>query len=281
MGVETWPLRVGHEAFVEASGLSLPWFPFYVDDYLTSRKVRRLTWAQKGVYQMMMAEQWKGGPLPEAAEIAEMIEADESDVMRVLSVCFTDTNDGWINERLEEVRAEQDNKRAAKSRAGRAGAKARWNKGENSNRIAPPSDCYSNRVDKKRVDKTPSGGARARDEPTEGRAKRKKRLPADWKPNEGHHERAQREGVDCGKEAELFRLHYEAKGETRLDWDKSFTTWLIRAREYNARSGKNTPPPDSEAAKWDAEAERWRETKRRMEARTSSELKRLDTDLSA
>lgn len=270
-------------------GDGLPWFPFYADDWLTSRKVRRLTWGQRGIYQTLLAEQWTGGPLPDASELAELIEAEEGDVMRVLSVCFTETADGWVNERLEEVRGEQEDKRAAKVRAGKAGAKARWKQGKNSNRIATPSDRYSNRVEEKREDTPPSGGdARAReDEPNEGQeskpkrkrsaTKRKTQLPADWKPNEGHHERAAKEGVDCEKEAEKFRLHHEAKGSTMVSWDKAFTTWLIRAKEFNRSHGRrDRPPPDSEAAQFDAEAERWRDTKRRMKARTADDIKRLN-----
>lgn len=107
----------------------LPWYPMYVNDWLTSRKVRRLTWAQQGIYKRLLDEEWVGGPLDgDARRIADDINAPVEDVEAVLSACFFQAINGWMNERLEEIRAEQLSKSEALAKAGRKGGKAKQRK---------------------------------------------------------------------------------------------------------------------------------------------------------
>lgn len=41
--------------------MSLPWFPFWVDDFLASPKVRMMTMEEIGVYVMLLCEQHQNG----------------------------------------------------------------------------------------------------------------------------------------------------------------------------------------------------------------------------
>lgn len=122
----------------------LPWFPFYVDRFHASRKVRGMTAEQVGIYLLLMTEEWSQGPIPDDdIELADIGRAPSQTVRSVLAKCFYLTEDGWANDALEEIRAEQENKADVRSRAGRKGAESRWNKGTNGDRIATASGSYA------------------------------------------------------------------------------------------------------------------------------------------
>ncbi len=133
---------------------SLQWFPFYVDRFLGSRKVRRMSAEQIGVYVLLLCEQWDTGPLPDSDdELAFMGKVEVDAVRTVLSLCFLQTEDGWINEALEDVREEQERKSRTRSRAGKAGARARWGLGDDGSRMRSPMRSHSIREEKKREEK--------------------------------------------------------------------------------------------------------------------------------
>ena len=253
----------------------LPWFPFYASDWLTAKKVRRLTWSQRGVYATLLAEQWVGGALPcDHTEVAALVGATPDDVRAVLDACFFPAVEGWKNERLEEVRAEQAAKSSALAKAGRKGGKAKQrNKLDGASqataRLQPGSSIRveQSRVEQSRVEEKREKPARRKRE-----KKQASERPADWKPNEGHHERARATRLECLTEAEKFKAWHDARGMLMVNWDAAFTTWLMKAQEFaQART-----PPDSEAARHTAESEDWRIKRAQTEARTASELRRLN-----
>jgi len=103
---------------------NLAWFPFYVADFLSSRRTRTMDAEQVGVYLLLLCEQWDHGPIPDDPdEIADITRTKpgSSQASAVLQRCFTLTDEGWVNERLEEVRTEQEAKSARLSEAGRRG----------------------------------------------------------------------------------------------------------------------------------------------------------------
>ena len=105
------------------------WFPLYVSDMLNSRKVRKMQAEEFGIFMFLLIEQWVGGPLPDdEQDLAEMGRSPWVLVKVVLQAQFVLTDLGWVNERLVEIWEEQDSKRKRASRAGKAGAEARWGK---------------------------------------------------------------------------------------------------------------------------------------------------------
>lgn len=73
---------------------------------------------------------------------------------------------------------------------------------------------------------------------------RKVALPDEWQPTEQHGERARAEGVDVDREVIKFRNHALGNGRKQIDWDRAFTTWLLRAGEYQReRTPANQPKP--------------------------------------
>jgi uncharacterized protein YdaU (DUF1376 family) len=106
------------------------WFPLYVADMLNSRKVRKMNAQEFGIFMFLLLEQWIGGPLPEdRADLLDMAKCPNwESVHLILQAQFVLTDKGWVNERLVDIWKEQDAKIRRKSRAGKAGAEARWGK---------------------------------------------------------------------------------------------------------------------------------------------------------
>jgi uncharacterized protein YdaU (DUF1376 family) len=116
---------------------TLPWFPFYARDFASSRHVRRMPLEAVGLYILMLAEQWDGGPLPDdPEEVATLIGRPVEDVEKLwstMSLVFEETEEGWVSPRLESVRTEQKAKHRRRVEAGKRGAQVRWGQGVNSN----------------------------------------------------------------------------------------------------------------------------------------------------
>jgi len=221
----------------------LPWFPLYATDFLNSRKVRVMTPEQVGVYALLLCHQWDGGPLPDDdALLSNLCQGAPANTVRtVLEHCFNRVPEGWVNERLEEVRDEQESRIDAKRRAGVASGKSRRRKKmeHRSNTVPTQVEHRSNkneqeeetREEEKRVEKhSASGGPRKP-------KKRATRLPDSWTPTDAHRDRARREGVNLDREAERFRLHADANARTAVEWNAAFTTWLMKAAEMTGGNG--------------------------------------------
>jgi hypothetical protein len=69
--------------------------------------------------------------------------------------------------------------------------------------------------------------------------KAKMSLPDGWEPTPDHEAIAIEQGVELKAQAELFRDHYTANGESKADWDATFRNWLRRAREFSR--GRTSP----------------------------------------
>lgn len=108
----------------------LPWFPLWVNDWLGSRRVRTMPLHALGLYSLLLAHQWKDGPLPfDIAEMAKMIGRPEDEVAAAwhyLEPLYVETGSGWANMRLEEERRKQLAKHDARVRGGKMTAARRW-----------------------------------------------------------------------------------------------------------------------------------------------------------
>lgn len=219
------------------------WFPFYPDRFLTSKRVRRMDAQRVGVYWLLLIEQWDNGAIGDNDEDLALVGRTDVGVVReVLAACFKRTRKGWINETLEEVRAEQEAKLRRLKVAGTAGAAARWNKGRNSKRMASPmrpqSDPNGIRGEKKRVEEKRESTASAR-----ASGRRWRFVPNDWKPTEKHAALAKQLHVDLAAEEARFRDH-EFK-DPKSDADRAFSRWLRTAPQYvngASRNGRHAPP---------------------------------------
>lgn len=105
----------------------LPYLPMFVDDFFGGT----LRWdgEKQAVYALLLMHQWASGPLPKTAnEIAEAIHYEPQRFRKLWESVqrkFSMTEEGWINRRLEEVRAHANEIAGERSKAGKAGAAAK------------------------------------------------------------------------------------------------------------------------------------------------------------
>jgi len=135
----------------------------------------------------------------------------------------------------ETEKAKRKATSAARSRAGKAGADARWHGKPDGNRIA--SEWQSDGPDPTRPDLTLSKES----VPETSRKKPAVRLPASWKPNDAHTQYAASEGIAIDFQAERFRTHAEANDRRIVNWDAAFKNWLLKAE----RTVKTKPSASS------------------------------------
>lgn len=90
---------------------TLKWFPFYVDDWETDEKVRRLSFEERGVYLALLCWQWREGSLPSRPRVvAVTLRARPSVVTKLFRLFFVVEqvdDDRAVNRRLEQVRVQQ------------------------------------------------------------------------------------------------------------------------------------------------------------------------------
>lgn len=81
---------------------------------------------------------------------------------------------------------------------------------------------------------------------SESKSSRRRRLPADWKPNGQHRRLAFQEKVNLATETASFRDYHIAKGSTYVDWDAAFNNWLRKASRFAARDSRPGAPSRSQ-----------------------------------
>jgi len=68
------------------------------------------------------------------------------------------------------------------------------------------------------------------------------RVPDDFFPDKQSTLMAKTAGVDLAYELEKFKLHYQANGEYRADWNAQFRKWLLHAQQHRADASKRNSP---------------------------------------
>ena len=82
------------------------------------------------------------------------------------------------------------------------------------------------------------------DEKREPRKAPSVRLPAEWRPGDGHHAIAHERGVDLELELANFRDHAKANDRRAVDWDAAFRTWLRRSTPTRQPRPADRPRPE-------------------------------------
>lgn len=111
----------------------LPWFRFWVQDWLTDEKVSLMTMEQRGIYLELLLRQWVEGSVPSnphrVCQLLGLPEQCLSSAQTVLEQCFSSAqglDDRLRNERLERERTEIDRERTMRSDKARKAASARY-----------------------------------------------------------------------------------------------------------------------------------------------------------
>jgi uncharacterized protein YdaU (DUF1376 family) len=120
----------------------LDWFPFYVNDWLTSHSVRAMTFEERGAHLQLLIEAWAdGGTIPDDSELlARLLGCDagelEAWLQGPLGKLWPSSGDGRrSNGKLAAVLEEQQAKTARRRAAGKRGS---------ANARSMPEQCSSN-----------------------------------------------------------------------------------------------------------------------------------------
>ena len=119
-----------------------PAFQWYPKDYLTDERVVVMTLEEEAAYRRLMDFCWLHVSLPDDMnKMGAMCKTDGTHMAVLwdaISECFYKHEGRWFHPRLDLERKKQDAHREAKVRAGKRGAKARWEKEENGSAKVPP-----------------------------------------------------------------------------------------------------------------------------------------------
>jgi uncharacterized protein YdaU (DUF1376 family) len=223
-----------------------PWYPFFWSDY--SGKTLHLSQGEHGAYMLLL--RWiytTEQPIPakQCYGIARATtEQEQSNVDSVLRQFFTETTDGWVNDRALQVIRDANASHLRRVRAGKEGgkAKARRAKHRSSNATAMLEQSSSNQNQNQNQEDSDSSLRSESEAPaplfpyqekTAYEQRRAIRLDPDWKPDDEDREFADGLGVDHS-EFDKFRDHFiAAPGQKGLkrDWKATLRNWLRRAAE--------------------------------------------------
>jgi len=104
----------------------LPYFPFYVGDWLSSSAVQRMTLEEEGAYLRLLCYQWQDGHIPddpgERARLLGVSGEAQARLWRRLESCFEVIENGkLVNPRLATERRQVVRRKEKLSEAGRKG----------------------------------------------------------------------------------------------------------------------------------------------------------------
>lgn len=120
------------------AGTRLEWFPLYVADLMASRAYAMMSNEQFGMYVKLLMREWSDGPLPTDAQALLRLCSGNAEALPMVLQWFTETPEGYINENLEALRKDQEDRASAASERGRKGAKSRWGNRKRNNASALP-----------------------------------------------------------------------------------------------------------------------------------------------
>lgn len=121
------------------------YMPLWVGDYLAD--TQHLSTAEHGAYLLLIMHYWRNGPLPtEKRKLMRITGLSRYKVCeQILSEFFTLSDGRWHQKRIDQEIEKNQEYRASRARAGKAGADARWKNGaEKDIANASESQCESN-----------------------------------------------------------------------------------------------------------------------------------------
>lgn len=112
-----------------------PAYQRYPKDYLSDENVALMTLEQEGAYNRLMDYCWLQRSIPaDLASLAALCRVPAEAMERIwpgVEKCFRRQGERYVHPRLDLERRKQEARRKAKSEAGKAGAKAKWENAEN------------------------------------------------------------------------------------------------------------------------------------------------------
>ena len=252
-------------------GKKLPWFPFWVDDFLSDENVLVMSNEEVGIYVKLLCHQWKAGSIPAMLLPMAKLCGTNGDEMaghwQQIGKCFrevADNPDRLVNPRLELEREQQRTLRKARSDAGLLGAEAKW-RGHGKAKILPLAKNGKPESEPElelevgtTPPKAPQGGAsktKSKGKKTQGTPTP---APADFKPTTASLEWLRGKYGEIPEretehQTEQFLQHHLKVGKFFVDWQAAWKTWM---NNWKTDFGRNVPqgetPQGGGARPWEA-----------------------------
>jgi len=222
------------------------WMPLNVGHYL--RDTARLTRDQHGAYLLLLFAYWtNGGALPaDDAQLAATVRATRAEWRRlrpVIAPYFQERCGLWFNKRAERELAHARGMVEKKSRAGKAGANARWQTDSKPSADAMPEQSQAD-------------APRPLPPPEEEKSNTntntntsKHSLPENFPDPEGRRW-AEQHWLGKGRadlctlmdeEIAKFRDYNSAGLRTSADWSASWRTWVRNAMDFSKAARNGAP----------------------------------------
>lgn len=218
------------------------WMPLNLGHYL--RDTARLTRDQHGAYLLLLFAYWTNGGALSAddAQLAATVKATRAEWRRLkpaIAPYFQERDGLWFNKRAEIELAHARDLVEKKSRAGKAGANARWDGKRDADALPRQSQTDAPQplpLPKERTPSLRSGGTRAAKHP----------LPESF-PNQEDRRWAEQHWLGKGRadlctlmdeEIAKFRDHHISQNKTSADWPASWRTWARNTMNF-AKPARN------------------------------------------
>ena len=123
-----------------------PAYLWYPKDYLADSNTVCMTLLEEGAYRRLLDYCWLEGSIPgdmkALGRLCKGLSPEEmAEAWKAIEMCFRKDGDRYVHPRLDKERKKQEANRLAKSKAGKMGADARYNKGKNgSASVSPVAD---------------------------------------------------------------------------------------------------------------------------------------------
>lgn len=250
---------------------TIPWFPFYVDDWLGSARVRLMGAAARDLYLDCLCRQWKDGAIPADLRALAVVLGRPLPAVRRLwpavAPHFDGLEDGRMaNSKLAVLRAKAEAIAASRAEAGKAGGKAKavarafaiahaqaeaeqmlWQSSKPSPSEGPPDPDPDPESDPEelpacslRSHAPPSRGAT-----TDGSVKTPRparriraRLPDRWAPSDATVAYGKSLGFsepELERVTDEFCTYWWGEGKAKADWDQTYCNRLIQLKQVTRR----------------------------------------------
>lgn len=229
------------------------WMPLFIADYQAATS--RLTLAEHGAYLLLIMDYWRNGPPPsDDAVLARILAIDRREWMKLKPAVlrFFQTIDGQLRHgRIDRELADASERRSKAQQRAKAGAGARWGRGEGGKDDAsstPPSNATSmlQALPEHMLEECPPPSPSPRvvidlsaasektisQQSGSDAARRGRRLNSDWQPSAENYTYAVAEGfaeAEVDRMAEDFRDFWTAKSGSdaaKLDWSATWRRWV-------------------------------------------------------
>ena len=249
------------------------WYKRYMADY--ARKTKGLRPLEHGIYTLMLDTYYLSeDPLPTEPDllyrmIGAFTDDEQAAARKILRRYWTKTEDGyiqgrareeiaiaaeksdqtrlaamqrWRNDKVKRYEEDRERKRVAEKATADADAEANAYTDADADGHADAYASQSQISERESEEEIEEGLKSARASAGASKQRRRKRIDPDFEPSESDLEWANAEGYAAAEvetETASFVDHWVSKGDSRLEWGRSWRNWMRNTRKFGSRNGGN------------------------------------------